>query len=149
MTDAERAERQHVVEIAKSWIGTPYHPHGHVRGAGVDCAWLLIEVYSEAGLIEWFDPGHYPPDWHLHRSEPRYMDWLSKFARPTSGDRMLPGDIIMYRFGRAPAHAGIITDWPMMVHSYVRGGCSSENATELWLVNRIAGYFRPTPWGDD
>lgn len=146
MTEQERLERQRVVDIARTWLGTPYHPHGHRRGAGIDCAWLLIEVYSEAGLIEWFDPGYYPPDWHLHRSDPKYMGWLSRFASPCDGSP-LPGDVVMYRFGRAAAHGGIVTAWPEMIHAYVGQGCVLEDAEALWLVNRKVGLYRYSGWG--
>ena len=49
MTESQRAE---VVRVARSFIGTPYHHMGRVKGAGVDCATLLAEVYYEAGVLK-------------------------------------------------------------------------------------------------
>jgi cell wall-associated NlpC family hydrolase len=56
----EMEERLRVVRVAQSWLGTPYHHHAALRGVGVDCAYLLIEVYAEAEVIPRRDPGYYP-----------------------------------------------------------------------------------------
>ena len=55
--------RQQVVAAARGWIGTPYHAHARVRGAGVDCIHLLCAVFEEVGLISPIDPGMYPISW--------------------------------------------------------------------------------------
>lgn len=44
-----------VIESAKAWLGTPWHHMARVRGAGVDCAQLLMATYSDAGVIEPFE----------------------------------------------------------------------------------------------
>ncbi len=33
-----------VVRTARTWLGTPYHHQGRLKGVGVDCAGLLIGV---------------------------------------------------------------------------------------------------------
>ena len=58
----ETQQRTALVDAARSWLNTPYHHKARVKGAGVDCAQLLIGVYTDAGLIEAFDTGDYPPD---------------------------------------------------------------------------------------
>ena len=58
-------ERAAVVAEARQWLRTPYHHMGRVRGAGVDCATLLAEVYARAGMVEPVAIEFYPPDWHL------------------------------------------------------------------------------------
>lgn len=40
------------VAEAMTWLGTPYHHQGRVKGVGVDCATLLCEVYKEVGLMD-------------------------------------------------------------------------------------------------
>ena len=53
--------RQRIVEEARSWLGTPYHHQAMVKGAGVDCAMILVAVYRAVGLIPaGFDPRPYP-----------------------------------------------------------------------------------------
>jgi len=121
--------RAAVVAEARGWIGTPYHHRANVRGAGVDCARLLIEVYAAAGVIEAFDPGDYPPDWHLHRSEERYVEVIGRFAAEISPDpaQIRPADVLVWRYGRTFSHGGIVTGepgrapptgWPWIVHAF-------------------------------
>ena len=85
-----KARRRRVVAAARSWIGTPYHHAADVKGAGVDCAMLLVRVFCDLGLVEPFDPRPYTRDWHLHRGEERYLGFLldraHEVARRDAGD---------------------------------------------------------------
>ena len=76
----QTAERAAVMACARAWLRTPYHHRGRVKGAGVDCAMLLAEVYAEAGLVAPLAIPHYPPDWHLHRDAERYLGVLLDHA---------------------------------------------------------------------
>lgn len=104
-----------VVREALTWLNTPYHHRAHVKGGGVDCAWLLIEVYAAAGLIDRFDPGEYPMDWMMHRDEERYLYWLEKFGHRV--DTPQPGDAAVWRFGRTFSHGAIVVEWPTIIHA--------------------------------
>ena len=107
MSDTARGR---VVAIARSFIGTPYHPCGALKGTGVDCGTLLALVYIEAGAIEAFDPGIYSPQWHLHRRSPRYLNAVAQRAREIARDAVRPGDLVLYRLVRDQfAHGAIIT----------------------------------------
>ena len=77
---SDAPERAAVVACARQWLRTPYHHRGRVKGAGVDCAMLLAEVYAEAGLVAPLAIPHYPPDWHLHRDAERYLGVLLDHA---------------------------------------------------------------------
>ena len=79
--DCRGEERAAVVAAARSWLGTPYHHAADVRGAGVDCAMLLVRVYCDLGLVEPFDPRPYTRDWFLHRDEERYLGFLLARSR--------------------------------------------------------------------
>jgi hypothetical protein len=104
---AEDEGRRRLVREARTWIGTPYHPGADLRGVGVDCGMLLVRVFVDAGLVPAFDPRPYPQDWHLHRSNERYLGFV--FDRATEVARPDPGDVVVFRYGRAYAHGGIIT----------------------------------------
>ncbi|HVB89242.1 MAG TPA: hypothetical protein VND97_03495 [Beijerinckiaceae bacterium] len=105
MNDTGR--RTDVVAEARTWIGTPYHHAADVKGVGCDCGMLLVRVYVDLGLVAPFDPRPYTRDWHLHRSEERYLGLLlertSKVAAPA------PGDVALFRYGRCFSHGGIVT----------------------------------------
>lgn len=125
--------RATVVQEALSWVGTPYHPHGRLKGIGVDCAMLPAEVYTAAGVIPAIDVEHYPIDWHLHRDEERYLRYVEPYASLTSTP--LPGDLAVYRWGRCFAHGAIILQWPQIVHAVIDEGVTRA----LGDVGRLAG----------
>lgn len=121
MSAPEDQQREAVVAEAHTWLRTPYHHLARIKGAGVDCAWLLIEVYTAAGIVEPFDPGHYPPDWMMHRDEERYLDWVTRYAHEVESPR--PGDLAVWRFGRTFSHGAIVVEWPTIIHAYRRERC--------------------------
>jgi cell wall-associated NlpC family hydrolase len=104
---AEAEERAHVVAEARRWIGTPYHNGADVRGAGVDCGMLIVRVFVDCGLTPPFDPRPYPPDWHLHRGEEKYLGFI--FAHCVEVDVPEAGDIVVFKYGRCYSHGGIVT----------------------------------------
>jgi cell wall-associated NlpC family hydrolase len=110
--------RQSVADAALSWIKTPYVHGQRLRGKGVDCGMLLIGVYAQAGVIEEFEPDVYPPDWHLHRSEEKFIRIVERFADRVPNDTaLLPGDLIVLKYGRCHAHGGIMLDSDRFVHA--------------------------------
>lgn len=101
--------RAQIVQEAYSWLRTPYHHHAHIKGAGVDCVWLLIETYRPVGVVAAdYDPGHYEPDWFLHRSEELYLGGVLKHAKQVEKPEV--GDVALFTVGRCVAHGVIIVD---------------------------------------
>lgn len=129
-----------VVTEALTWLGTPYHHQGRVKGFGVDCAMLLCEVYHAVGLVPFVDPTPYPHDWHLHRSEERYLGWIEQFADPVETPQA--GDVALYKFGRCVSHAAIVIEWPRVIHAYLGQGCVLADSTQGRLNRRLAGFWR-------
>lgn len=123
----EESQRRDVVREARSWIGTPYHPQGDVKRAGVDCGMLLMRVFVDTGLCDPFDPRPYAGDWYLHRAEERYLGFIfdrTKEVHPSTGSGPLPGDVMVFRYGRCYAHGGIVTvGHPLtIVHAFQPAG---------------------------
>jgi hypothetical protein len=100
----ESYQRRAVVREARSWVRTPYHPQGDIKGIGVDCGMLLVRVFVDTGLCDPFDPRPYADDWYLHRSEERYLGFI--FDRTKEVDEPYPGDVMVFRYGRCYAHGG-------------------------------------------
>ena len=96
MVDIEGRQRAAVVAEARSWIGTPYHNCADIKGVGVDCGMLLVRVFVDTGLVPPFDPRPYPADWHLHRSEERYLGFV--FDRCCEVAQPQPGDVMVLRY---------------------------------------------------
>lgn len=125
MDDTEKAERERVVAVARTWLRTPYHDCAHVKGSGVDCAYLLKCVFEEAGIESPIDIPAYSPQWFLHRSEELYMDRVLERSVQIEEAAAQPGDLVLYKFGRCFAHGAIIVDpgWPAIIHAYKQAGC--------------------------
>ena len=141
-------QREIVVAEAKTWLKTPYHHMGRIKGAGVDCGQLLAAVYESAGVVDHFDPGYYPVDWHLHRSEEKYVEAISAQAAEEllPPERIpLPGDIAVYQFGRTVSHGVIVIEWPLVIHAYVGLGVIYGDANQSPLAGRLRKIFNP--WG--
>lgn len=133
MDEQERLERAKVVEEAKTWLGTPYHHMGRVKGQGVDCAMLIAEVYERAGMIPHRDIPFYPMQWNLNRNAESYLQVILDHAKEFDGPP-LPGDVVVWKFGRTFAHGGIVIDWPIIIHAYVRKNCMTEDVDKaVWL----------------
>ena len=133
-------KRELVINIAKTWLGTPYHTGGRVKNAGVDCLTLLAEVYSEAGIIARPEIPYYPNDWHLHRSSERYLEGLLQYAHEV--ETPLAGDIAMWKFGRCFSHGAIVVEYPVIIHAYTGRECTLEDASKAaWLADRKCMFF--------
>ena len=147
-SDGEAAARAAIVAEARSWIGTPYHHMADVKGVGCDCAMLLVRVYVDLKLVEPFDPRPYTRDWHLHRGEERYLGFLLARAREVAAP--LPGDVILFKYGRCFSHGGIVTlSRPLtIVHAFhpARVVLEEELARNVEVAARLseakfASYF--------
>lgn len=121
-----------LVSIVRSWIATPYHHRARLKGIGVDCGQLIIAAHVEAGLVANFNTGFYTSDWHLHRHENKYLEFveqhLGRFddVEASVDQRMIDdpsfelpaGVVIVFQVGRTYSHGAMVTQWPFIVHAY-------------------------------
>lgn len=122
MTTDESSQRALVVAEARRWIGTPYHSNADILGAGVDCGMLAVRAYVDAGLVPTFDPRPYSQDWHLHRSEERYLGFITSRLHRVETPGL--GDIVVFRYGRCYSHGAIVTalDPLTIIHAFIQHG---------------------------
>lgn len=107
-------QRKRVIAELRTWIGTPYRGHQCVKGAGVDCGQLIYGVYRACGLIPEVDlPRDYSLDATFHQASTEYVSIVDRFFVPTADPQ--PGDLVLYRIGKAYGHGGIIERWPELV----------------------------------
>jgi cell wall-associated NlpC family hydrolase len=111
-------QRTAVVTEAYTWLRTPYHHAGDVKGRGVDCVKILIAVYSKVLGFPCFDPGPYPADWYMHRSEERYLTGLKQYTQEVTDREALPADIFIFKYGRCFSHAAIVVEYPRVIHAH-------------------------------
>lgn len=150
MTHAVQAPdvRHQVVAEALSWLGTPYHHLGDLKGpgGGVDCAMLLVRLYQGLGLIEAFDPRPYSHQWHLHRGQELYLGWLERCAVEVEAAQALPGDVCVFRFGRTFSHGAVLVDGNArtgtVVHALARAGVVlAQPLSDPPLADREVRWF--------
>ena len=132
-----------MVAEARTWLLTPWHHQARIKGVGVDCAQFLIGVYSACGIVPDIEAGTYPPDWHLHRDDPRFLRHVLAHADPVAA--AMPGDVAMFRYGRHAAHGAIVLDEDgLFIHAWRDVGCVIySDMNHAALSERFAGYYRP------
>lgn len=154
MTESE--QRAAVIAEAMTWLRTPYHHMGRIKGrtGGVDCAMLLAEVYHRAGIVPRIEVQHYSRDWHLHRRDERFISYILPHATEIAGAPQ-PGDAVTFHVGHGFAHAGIVIDWPRIIHSDMEARCvtiadgtQGRHAFERDGTPRATRFFTLWPRGD-
>jgi cell wall-associated NlpC family hydrolase len=123
MTDYEL--RQKIVAEALSWVGTPYHLGARVKGAGVDCATLILQVMVDCDIFTDERLGQYSGDWWCHANEERYALAVLRHATKVldgvcyRSTQVLPGNIVLGRVMRSSRlnHGAIVVEYPMVVHA--------------------------------
>lgn len=150
MTPAEAARRVAVVHAGMQWLGTPYRPCARVRGAGVDCANFLAAAFEDAGIVAPVVLGHYPPDWHLHRSEERFLEHIAAYCRPLeTHESPTGGDVALFRFGRCVAHGALLVSPLVVLHAFRgRGVIYDDIGPDSALAARFAGIWTLRDWAN-
>jgi cell wall-associated NlpC family hydrolase len=144
----EADERTSVIKEAESWLGTPYVSGGAVKGAGVDCGMLPIMTYSAVGVIPFKDPRPYSEQWHIHQDEEWYKNYVSTYGQEIEGPP-LPGDLVLFKFGRVFSHSGIVYRWPFIVHVMRGTTVMKENVERCKLGPKSLGHLERkyfSPW---
>lgn len=145
MDEREQRRRAALVAEALTWLGTPYHHAGRVKGGGTDCGMLILQSCINAGLIPDTEVGYYPMDWHLHRNAERYLEWVTRYCVEVKRDAPLPGDILVYRYGRCISHGALVVRWPQIIHAYIGQGVVLADGRDCDLARRQSGIY--SYWG--
>ena len=112
---------QKIADAALEWLGTPYVNNAMAKGHGVDCAYLLIASLIGSGLIAkgQLQIENYSNEWHLHRSEEKYLKYVQKVADEVPIDDIRIGDFLLYQYGRCISHGAIYVGNNLVVHAFV------------------------------
>ena len=134
------ATRQHIIQVARTWLLTPYHHHARINGVGVDCVQFLIAVFEECQIASAVAEG-YAQDWHLHRSEEKYLAGIQHYAQQTTSPE--PGDVALFRFGRCVSHAGILLPEPRtVIHAFAGSGVILSSLDGQELAGRLHSFWQ-------
>lgn len=108
--------RAAIVTEAMTWVSTPFAHHQQLKGVGVDCAHLMRGVLNGAGAAV-SKPGYYSQQWHLHRSEEQFADFVMVYGDEIPETELESGDMILWKFGRCFSHGGIYIGERKVVHA--------------------------------
>ena len=141
MTDTMDAITQgaRAVEIARGWIGTPYHHQASAKGVGTDCLGLVRGVWRELFGFEAEVPPPYSADWaETSGLETMLCAAERHLARIPAGEADA-GDVIIFRLrrGMVAKHAALLTSKTAMIHA-MEGAPVAEVALTPWWRRRIA-----------
>ena len=98
--DPVEADRQEIVQYARTFLGTPYRDGGTTR-SGLDCSGLVMTVYNEFDI-----------------RLPRTSLGQSRVGSDIAASRIEPGDLVFFKTSRAPvSHVGIYIGSGRFIHA--------------------------------
>lgn len=133
--------RDKIIEVAMSWLGTPYHHQAGTKGVGVDCAYFVGKVAEEIACITHFEVEPYSTEWHWHNEEEKMCAIVESFGA-IRVDSPLPGDIIAFKYGRACSHLGILVQDNRFIHAHLPAGKVTLNSLTGDFAKRAKRYYR-------
>lgn len=142
MTETEF--RTAIATEAESWIDTPYHANGALKGVGVNCAQFLFCVAKAAGVLAADAPlpRWYTPQLATNSKEERLVNYVMSYgATEVAEAQVKTGDIVLYKSGQAHGHAAIVLDWPEIIHVLPIHGCQKGTVDEGKLGAYTRRYF--------
>ncbi|MGA1801125.1 NlpC/P60 family protein [Rhizobium sp. HT1-10] len=140
MTDCNTGR---VLEIAASWIGTPYRHQGSTKAVGCDCLGLISGVWRELYGQDPELPPAYARDWAERSGDDRLMKAALRHFGPSHGlEHAAPGDLILFRWRPeyAAKHAAILDHGGHFIHAYEHAAVLRSPLVASWR-RRVAGAF--------
>jgi cell wall-associated NlpC family hydrolase len=140
------AERLRVVRVARTWIGTPFHANGRLRGVGSDCLTTLAGIAEDAGLTPHIEIPHWIMGQNLHRDAETYINGLLQYCNEVAAPperTPQPADIVLWRFGRIYFHGAIVVAWPRIIHVYGTYGVVQPDNVEQCQYLKFIGENGP------
>lgn len=133
--------REQIVTEARTWIGTPFHHQGRVKGVGGDCIAVIAKTAHNLDISQ-FDTVNYS-----RQPDPEEMGRLldEHLDRITLAEVDL-GDILWLKFERHAQHLGIVTQLEptlMIVHAFNWPGiqrCVEQSINDNWRKRIVRCY---------
>lgn len=135
--------RDEIIEVAKTWIGTPYRHQASVLGVGCDCIGLVRGVWRELIGPEPEPMRPYSQDWAEAGGDENLLAIGETHFDPIAPDTFARGDVLLFRFrdGVPAKHVGIATSRDTMIHAHDRAKVAEIAIIPFWR-RRIVAAFR-------
>ena len=125
------------VEIARSYIGTPFKHQGRLPGVGLDCAGVVVCALREAG--------HPVADSATYGRVPAngvFVKAVESHCRRIAIAEIQHGDFMMFAFRGEPQHIAIYTGDATIIHAYQSVGKVVEHDFDGIWRDRLRGCYR-------
>lgn len=141
-------QAEHIVGLARGWVGTPYVHQASTKGAGSDCLGLLRGVWRELFGQEPEVVPPYTSDW----AEPARQERLWYAARRHLQEKHValraPGDVVLFRMrpGAVAKHLGLIgrpDPAATFIHAYSGHGVVESPLSDPWARRIVACFAFP------
>ncbi len=134
-----------IVNVARSWIGTPYQHQASLRGVGCDCLGLLRGIWRDLRGEEPEAIPAYAPDWAAGGGE-HLREALARHLTPVDPRDLAPGDVLLFRMAaQSPArHCGLLAQRDgalTLIHARQNRAVREEAFSTFWR-SRLACAFR-------
>lgn len=134
-----------VLELARSWIGTPYHHQARKKGAGCDCIGLVIGIWEELynGLPQGIKIPPYTSAWAEETKKSLMVAFAAQYLEPVPLLSRVPGDVLMFSMLRngPTKHAGILSGGDKIIHAY-QGHAVAETDMNFPRYAKMTHVFR-------
>lgn len=132
------ANKKDIVNLAREYINTPFRHQGRLKGVGVDCAGLCINVMKELDY-EIIDVKAYDriPNGNL----------FDKIVNANLNRKDLKdieeGDFLTFNFDQDPQHIAIVSNVEPLaiIHAYQKSGKVVEHFADNFWKSRIVAAF--------
>lgn len=137
-----RHSADEVVDLARGWVGTPYHHQASTKGLGSDCLGLVRGVWRELYGDDAEEPPAYSRDWADASGQETMLEAAERHLYPIAISEARAGDVAIFRLraGSVAKHAAILTSRSTMVHA-MEGAAAAEVALTPWWRRRLAAVF--------
>lgn len=143
-------ERCRFVEVANSFIGTPYHDKEDKKGLGVDCAGFPKAALVEAELFDVIETPFYDPQRWMRRGyeDKTFLNVVLGIYDEIEEKEILPGDLVLYKIASSWTHGGVVMKWPDYILHAVKGKgvIGSHGTSEGFWKGKSRRYFRLKRW---
>lgn len=132
-----KVKRADILAEARTFIGTPFHHQGRVKGAGVDCAGVVIGTADALGLLTDFEDKPYAKSPSADQLRTTLKNYLIEI--PISEAKA--GDVLLFAFDREPQHVAFLTDIGIL-HAYAQVRKCVEHSLDAVWKSRVRGAYR-------
>lgn len=136
---------EQAVELARTWIGTPYIHQASLKGAGVDCVGLIRGIYREMYGVEAPYLINYSADWGDSNGNEAMLDAARTYLEPVALEDIDAGHVVLLRWNRrrVAKHSMIMTGKTSAIHAYNRSPVTEIELNRWWLDKIVYAFTWP------